>query len=122
MKKQILGSLAVLLVISACSSDQPDQQHKTISQKMLRPVIAHECQSELVKSKVWKASSLFLSSDRQNQIKEQACTCVSEHALDDVSTGTMLKATVSKATKEELVRQAVLNSLSGCLQDTLTAL
>ena len=122
MNKQVLGILALMFGLAACSANQSDEQQKTISQKVLKPVIAHQCKSELVKSKLWKASTLFLSDDTQTQIKDQACECVSEHALDDVSTSTMLKATVSSTTKDELVRQAVMNSLSGCLQDTLKTL
>jgi hypothetical protein len=122
VNKRVLGALFGMLFLIGCTSNQSDEQQKSVSQKVLKPVIAHQCQAELVQSKVWKASSLFLSADTQKQIKDQACECVSEHALDDVSTTTMLKATISKETKNELVRQAVLNSLSGCLQDTLKTL
>lgn len=122
MIKRVSGALLGMLFLIGCTSNQSDEQYKSVSQKVLKPVIAHQCQTELVQSKVWKASSLFLSADTQKQIKDQACECVSEHALDDVSTTTMLKATISKETKNELVRQAVLNSLSGCLQDTLKTL
>lgn len=122
MKKLLTCAVVMLGILSGCHSTESNGHNKTLSQKMLRPVIAHECQSELTKSRVWKASSLFLAKDTQTQIKDQACACVSEHALDDVATSQILKATVSETAKNELVRQAVVNSLSGCLQDTLQTL
>lgn len=122
VKKLLTLAVVMLGVLSGCNSTDSNGHNTTLSQKMLRPVIAHECQSELTKSKVWKASSLFLAAETQNQIKDQACTCVSQHALDDVATSQILKATVSETAKKELVRQAVVNSLSGCLQDTLQTL
>lgn len=118
VQKSIL-LLGWILVLAGCSQVDSSDHDKSLTQKIFRPVIAQQCKSELKQSKLWKASSLFLAQNTQVQLQDEVCGCVSEHALDDVSTTRMLKATVSQSAKDELVRQAVLNSLSGCVKDAL---
>jgi hypothetical protein len=86
-------------------------------QTVLQPVVKYQCHQELKTSKVWKAMTLLVGETKQQEWQNQACECISENALKDVPTETLLKATVNEDTKNELIRQAIANSLKGCMAE-----
>lgn len=112
----LIGTLSCTLVFA---STNQGEKGTTLTQKMLKPLIELQCQSELQQSKLWKASSLFMSETKQNHLQNSVCGCVSDHALDDISTKELVIASVNTSAKDKLIRQAVMNSLSGCAQQAL---
>lgn len=112
----LIGALSCTLVFAATNQSE---KGATLTQKMLKPLIELQCQAELQQSKLWKASSLFMSETKQNHLQNSVCGCVSDHALDDISTKELVMASVNASAKDKLIRQAVMNSLSGCAQQAL---
>ena len=91
----------------------------SVMQKALKPLIEYECEQELKASKVWKASTFLMQDSNKVQLEAKVCGCVGEHALKDVPAKTLLKTTVSEEAKNELTRQAVANSLKGCVAELI---
>ena len=94
--------------------------HPTIITKTaLKPVIEYQCKTELQATKVWKAASIFMTEDEQQQSLSQVCGCVSEHATDDVSVKELIHALFDEQAKNELVSKAITNSVRGCVVQAL---
>lgn len=104
------GLLLLTLLITSLASAQ-----MTMTQKVLKPVIEYQCASELNDSKIWKASTYFMHENNKSKLKDEVCGCIGEHALKNVPAKTLLKATIDEDTKNQVVKQAVMNSLRGCL-------
>ncbi len=94
--------------------------HPTIITKTaLKPVIEYQCKTELQATKVWKAASIFMTEDEQQQSLSQVCGCVSEHATDDVAVKELIHALIDEQAKNELVSKAITNSIKGCVVKAL---
>ena len=119
MLKRLLILLFVLLIIGIVIFAYTGNQKQSTVQRILKPWSALQCGNELKASKLWQVSSLFLTADQQNHAQEKVCECVSENALNDVPTQDLLMATVNENAKNELVQQALINSLKGCVQEVL---
>jgi hypothetical protein len=112
MKKYIIAiSVAVLAFWTHSHADI------SLTQKALKPVIAYQCGQELKDSTVWKVSTYLMQDANKAKLEHKVCDCVGEHALKDVPASTLLKATVNEEAKNQLARQAVANSLKGCVQE-----
>lgn len=109
MKKLILVLSACTVVFSGCS------QSEEAAKNALKPLIAYQCDQEIQNTKIWKNSAWLLSEEKRNELKKQACDCVGENALNNVSAETILKATVDDKVKDELIQQAMVNALKACV-------
>jgi hypothetical protein len=109
MIKILCVAMSVIL-LSFSASAAP-----SLTQKMLKPVIAYQCQQELQQSKIWKAASWLMSVEQKQSHQDSICGCVSEHAMNDMSAKDVALALVNEAEKDKLVRKAVVNSLKGCM-------
>lgn len=87
----------------------------SMTQKVLKPVIEYQCAAELKDSKLWKASTYFMQDTNKLKLQNEVCGCIGEHALENVPAKTLLQATINDEVKNQVVRQAMLNSLKGCL-------
>ena len=112
MKKLIVVGLAVFA--STLSMAAP-----SLTQKMLKPVIAYQCQQELKQSKVWKAASWLMSETSKQSYQDNICGCVSENAMNDMGAKDVALALVNEDEKDKLVRKAVVNSLKGCISQVI---
>ena len=110
MKKRIPLLCIILLGINF-----PIQAETSLAQKALKPVIEYQCGQELKDSKLWKASTYFMQPKNKAALEADVCECVGEQALKDVPTTTLLKATISEEAKNALTRQAISNTLKGCI-------
>ena len=110
-----LTLLTILPITVACA----ETDSHTIRQKMLKPLIELQCQSELKSSKIWKAASIFWNDSEQKHAQQKICGCVGENALEDVSNKDLVIASVNEETKNKVIRQAVVSSLKGCAQEVL---
>lgn len=88
-------------------------ESKSLTQKMLKPVIQQQCQQELRQSKAWYTATFLLS--EQKKIAHQVCDCVGEHALDDIQATDLAKGIFSTDAKKQLMNQAIKNSISMCI-------
>ena len=112
MKKYIMAmSVAVLAFWTHSHADM------SLTQKALKPVIAYQCGQELKDSKIWKVSTYLMQEANKAKLENNVCNCVGEKALKDIPATTLLKATVSEEVKNQVARQAVANSLKGCVQE-----
>ncbi len=110
-----LTLLTIVPITVACA----DSDSHTMRQKMLKPIIEQQCQSELKTSKIWQAASIFWNDSQQKQAQKKICGCVGDNALKDVSNTDLAMASVSEETKNKVIHQAVLNSIKGCAQEVL---
>lgn len=94
-------------------------QEQTWTQKVFKPLIELQCANELKSSKIWQASSFFFSAEQQQKAQQNICGCVSDNALNDVSTKELLLASVNETAKNKLINHAISNSLKGCAQEAL---
>ncbi|ATO20080.1 hypothetical protein BS636_10635 [Acinetobacter sp. LoGeW2-3] len=114
MKKYIMAlSVAGLAFWTNSHADM------SLTQKALKPVIAYQCGQELKDSKVWKVSTFLMQDANKAKLEHNVCNCVGEKALKDIPATTLLKATVNEEAKNQLARQAVANSLKGCVQELM---
>lgn len=108
------------LVVTVCMSTHVmANQSQSFSQKLLKPVIAMQCGSELESSKLWKAAAFFMTAEQKTDNQKAICECVSEHAMDNMKASDIVKAAISETDKDKLVHQAVMNSIRGCVADVL---
>ena len=87
---------------------------QSLTQRMLKPVIAMKCDQELSTLTLWKGAAFFMSEQQKSENKKAICECVSDHAMDNMSAKDLIKAAVSEAEKDRLLNQAIKNSLRGC--------
>lgn len=106
--------MLILPITVACADS-----NKTMTQKILKPLIEQQCGSELKSSKIWQASAFLWSNTQRDHAQDKICACVSDNALNDIPTAELLKATVSEEAKDRLVQKAVMNSLKGCAKQAL---
>ena len=117
--KYVVLKYSVLLLLLPMMVACTDVDSKSLTQKMLKPLIEQKCGSELNANKIWQASSLFWSKSQQDHAQKKICGCVSENALNDVSNKELLMATVNESAKNKLIENAVINSIKGCAQEVL---
>lgn len=110
-----LTLLAVVPITVACADSDPH----AMRQKLLKPLIEQQCQSELKSLKIWQAASIFWSDSQQQHAQQKICGCVSDSALKDISNKDLVMASVNEETKNKVIHQAVLNSIKGCAQEVL---
>jgi len=119
----LLKRLAILFlilgIISAVIFANTGSKTHSTAQKLLKPLIELQCRNELKASKIWQASSYLWSESELRKAQNNICGCVSENALNDVPTKDLLFATMDEDVKEKLVKQAVVNSIKGCVQEIL---
>lgn len=96
------------------------QAQANLTQKMLSPVIEYQCKQELKQSKTWKVATFLMSDASKEKMQSNVCQCVGKHAVDDVKATDVLKASISEDAKNQLVRQAVLNSVKGCVSEVIS--
>lgn len=84
-------------------------------QKMLNPVIEHQCVLELKDSNLWKASTFLMTAGDKRQFEQDVCSCVSANALNDVPASELAHAAVSAEAKNQLIKTAVLNTVKSCV-------
>ncbi len=106
--------MAVLLSLTTTNASAA-----SLTQKLLKPVIAYQCQSELKESKVWKAASWLMMLEQKQAYQDRICGCVSEHAMNNMNAKDVAQAMLDEEHKNRLVRQAVLNSLKGCISEVI---
>ncbi|WP_164709191.1 hypothetical protein [Acinetobacter sp. B51(2017)] len=87
----------------------------SLTQKMLKPVIAYQCQQELKDSKIWRAASWLMTTEQKQSNQASICGCVSDNAMNEMGAKELALALVNEAEKDKLVRKAVMNSLKGCI-------
>lgn len=108
-----LGLLGVCMSVSVTA-------HSTgMGQKLLQPLIRYQCQHTLDDSKLWTVSTVLMSTANKVRLAGKVCDCVSENALNDVTNTELSKALFSEESKNKLVRQVVINSLSICVPDII---
>jgi len=118
LKKNLCWIAVIALLIGFVAVFAMDK-NSTLTQKVLKPVVEQACKSELNDSKTWQSAALFMSVERQYSVQKQICGCVSDNALNGVSEKDLAMASVSEAAKDSLIKQAVLNSVKGCVQAAL---
>ena len=91
------------------------QAQQSTMQKMLKPVIEHQCALELKDSNLWKASTFLMTPPNKLQFQNEVCGCVAENALNDVPATELAHAAVSTDAKNQLIHKAVLNTVKGCV-------
>lgn len=111
---KFLGLAIGLALLSFQVSAMP-----TLTQKMLKPVIAYQCQQELADSKVWRAASWLMTKQQKQANQDSICSCVSENAMNEMGAKDVAKALIDEEHKNKLVRKAVLNSLKGCMSQAM---
>ena len=113
--------IKVLLMASGlCVWSMSTLAAPSLTQKVLKPVIAYQCQQELKDSKVWRAASWLMTTEQKKSNQDAICGCVSEHAMNDMGAKEVALALVNEAEKDKLVRKAVLNSLKGCMAQAVS--
>ena len=117
--KYVVLKYSVLLLLLPMMVACTDADSKSLTQKMLKPLIEQKCGSELNANKIWQASSFFWSKSQQDHAQNKICGCVSENALNDVSNKALLMAMINESAKKELIQNAVMNSIKGCAQEAL---
>ena len=110
----VTAALAVL-TLTGCS------QNPVNAQKVLKPLVNYQCHQELQDSKLWKATTLLVGESKRQTWENQACECVSENALKDIPAQQLAHALVNEDAKNKLIRQAVLNSVKGCVLNVKSA-
>lgn len=120
MKKVLTISCVLILLIVVIFIFAISQNQK-LTQTIFKPIIAQQCKNELTNSKYWQSMRLIISSERQIHVQQHICSCVSEHALKDISAKNLLLASLDEAKKNRLTHQAILNSMQACTQTTLNA-
>lgn len=108
---------SLILVLSALCLSACSNADMTLTQRTLKPVIEYQCVKELNNSKFWKVSTYLMQDKKKAELEQAVCSCVGEHALKDVPAKTLLKATVDEDAKSELTKQAIANSLKGCIKE-----
>ena len=104
-----------LVMLSGLFSMAAVGHSATFTQKIMRPVIEYQCHQKLEDSKLWRVSSVLMSTQYRQTLANQVCDCVAENALNDVSATELAAALVSEERKSQLVKQVVKNSLSICV-------
>ena len=105
--------LLVFLGLGLSSSVMAED--KTLTQKMLKPVLRHQCNDELEQSKIWYASTFLLENKLKQSIAKQVCECVSDHALNNIKNADLAKSLISEEAKNRVIQQAIVNSISICV-------
>lgn len=110
--KNILKIGCVILALVCVGSVQA---HQTPMQKLLKPVIEHQCALELKDSNLWKVSTYLMTDSNKLQFQNEVCRCVGENALNDVPATELAHAAVSTDAKNQLIHKAILNTVKGCV-------
>src|SRR5690606_6863697 len=109
------GILVIITaLISACSNAD-----MTLTQRTLKPVLEYQCAKEWKASKFWTASTYFMQYKNKAKREQNLCSCEGDHAIKDIPASTLLKATLNEEVKSKITRQAIANSLKGCMTEFL---
>ena len=110
----------LMILVLALSASATASAANSMTQKMLAPVLAYQCQQELKQSSVFKAATWLMSDSSKSQYQDQICGCVSKHAMNDMDSKDVAKALLNEEEKNKLLRKAVFNSLKGCVNQALS--
>ena len=119
MMKLIKIVLVILLVLVVLAIYLVFNHPTVVKQKVLQPVIEYQCAKELSSSDIWKTASLFMSNEQQEKNQNTICSCIGQHAMDNVSFKELIHALIDEQEKEKFASKAVQNSIRGCARDAL---
>ncbi len=106
-------SLALILALIGGCADANSESSAV--KKVLKPLINNQCSQELYQSKLWNVSTYLMTAQNKQQFRKDVCECVAEHALTDIPTKDLIRATIDDDVKNQVTQKAVLNSAKACI-------
>lgn len=81
---------------------------------LLKTVINQQCQTQLQNNSYWKIASMAMSSDRQTQVANNVCGCVTDKASQSVSMSDMATAAINPSARTQIIGTAVARTMQSC--------
>ena len=103
-----------IMIVCMLSQISFAESDRSLLRKALDKAVELKCQSELQQSAIFKGARFLMTEEAAENSKQQICACVGENALNDVQGTQILKATFNEEEKNQLVKQAIVNSLRHC--------
>ena len=84
--KKIIGLMGILM-FSACALD--GSNNNSIGKSWVQSYVNNRCVSELQNRSEWRTAALLMSSETQTKWQNKICGCVSEEAINHMTTAEM---------------------------------
>lgn len=114
MKKVSLLWLPLLL-LSACASNGAGG----IQQSVVKPLLDQECRTQINNRNEWKIASVFLGSQKKQEIENKVCGCVSEEAANNMTTENTV-GLLNPSTRAKTVTNMASQSIGACIKKFVT--
>lgn len=81
---------------------------------ILKAAINQQCQTQLQNNSYWKIASVAMGADRQTQVANNVCGCVTEKAPQSVTINDMATAALDPNARTQIVGTAVARTMQSC--------
>lgn len=121
MKKLLIPLTLSIGILSGCGTTGTGIDATTaigtatnVGMAVFQTAVDQKCRTELTNNQYWKIASIAMSSEKQTEIQNKICGCVSEKAPQSVNITDIATATLDKTVRTQIVAKAVSNTMQAC--------
>ena len=86
-----------------------------VGMAIFKAAVNQQCQAQLQNNQYWRLGSVLMTSDKQAEVANNICSCVSEKAPQSVTIVDLTTAAVDPTARNVIVARAVSNTLQQCV-------
>lgn len=117
---------APLVLLSGCASTggtlpiDPNAAIGTatgIGSTIIKTAIDQKCHSEIQNNNYWKIASLAMTPEKQTQVVNNVCGCVTDKGMQSVTIVDITNAAIDSNARTRIVANAVANTMQTCYSE-----
>lgn len=125
MKKLFIATLATMtLAVSACTTTNTTggvnsgvNTAANVGVNLFKSAVNQKCRTELQANNTWRTIALTMTAEKQAEIENNVCTCVSEKAPQTVTVTELAQAAMDVNARNQLVVTTVGKTLNACYSE-----
>ena len=117
----VIGSAIALGGCASTTGNGVMDANKTIGtannvgMAIFKAAVNQQCQTQLQNNQYWRLGSVLMTSEKQEEVASNVCSCVSEKAPQSVTIVDLTTAAVDPTARNVIVARAVSNTLQQCV-------
>lgn len=122
-----LAVVAALFALSGCASTASTGidpvtaigTASNVGMAVFQTAVDQTCRAQLTNNQYYKLASVAMTEQQKAALQDNVCGCVSENAVNNVTIVDIATAATNATTRNQLVTQAVANTLQTCVSQVI---
>ena len=110
-----LGGCAATTATGVMDANSTIGTANNVGMAIFKAAVNQQCQTQLQNNQYWRLGSVLMTSEKQAEVANNICSCVSEKAPQSVTIVDLTTAAVDPTARNAIVARAVSNTLQQCV-------